>query len=69
MKAGFNLIYIVFLTIIGYSKNEPIDNKIRINPYLKYRDSLKKISIKNLIKVVSNSNDNVNYREVIFNKY
>jgi len=68
MKTGFYLIFIFFLTF-GYAKSIPLDEKIKINPYLKYKNSFKKISIKNLIKVVSTSDDNINYRAIIFSEH
>jgi hypothetical protein len=69
MKTGFNLIYIILFTIFGYSKNLPVEYKIKINPYLKYKESFKKISVNNLIKVVSTSNDNINYRAIMFSEH
>jgi len=68
MKTEFCLILIFFITTFGYSKSTPIEEVVRINPYLKYKNSQKKISIKSLIKIVSNSNDNINYRTIIFSE-
>jgi len=69
MKTEVCLILIFFAISIGYSKNTPINGEIKVNPYLKYKNNQKKkISIKDLIKIVSSSNDNINYRTIIFSE-
>jgi len=68
MKTEVYLIIMFFIISFGYSKNTPVNEKIRVNPYLKYKNSQKKISIKDLIRIVSNSNDNINYRTIIFSE-
>ncbi len=67
MKTVFYLI-LIFVLQLAYAKSVQVKDMIVVNPYLKYKNSLKKLSVKRLIKVVSSSNDNINYKGVAFRK-
>jgi len=53
---------------ICISKSLKVKDRVVVDPYLKYKNGIKKLSVKRLIKVVSSSNDNINYKGVAFRK-